>query len=159
MQIAEPVRVTRSYTQKLRGKPDEIFPLLCPVREKDWIQGWDPLTVYTHSGFAEKNCVFTTGEGQPDAIWVMTDFDPNNHRLEIIKLTPGMTVARITIALSENASGGTDAEVSYLYTAITQEGEEFVRGYSEEFFNHFMQFSETALNDFLDERYRQFSEA
>lgn len=150
MQIVEPVRVERTYTQKLHGKPDFIFPLLCPVRETEWAAGWNPLAVFTQSGFAETDCVFMTGEENPESIWVMTSFDTDRHRLEIVKVTPGMTVGRISIALKESESGGTDAEVVYKYTAISPDGEEFVRGYSDDFFRRFMQFSESALNDYLD---------
>lgn len=154
MQIVGPVRVKRVYTQTLHGKPGDIFPLLCPVREREWAEGWDPLTVYTHSGFAESNCVFTTGEETPESIWVITDFDYLRHRLEIVKVTPGMTVGRITITLSANGALETEAEVVYMYTAISPSGEEFVRGYSEEFFTQFMQFSESALNTYLDKKAR-----
>ncbi len=150
MRIVEPIRVERSYIQKLRGKPESIFPLLCPVREKEWAEGWDPLEVYTQSGFAENDCVFTTGEVEPDSIWVITRFDTENHGLEIVKVTPGMTVGKIRITLCANESGNTDAQVVYMYTAIGPEGEKFVHDYSEDFFNRFMQFSESALNDFLE---------
>ena len=61
----------------------------------------------------------------------------------------GLTVGRINIGLSLNDAGDTDAEVTYRYTAISAEGEEFVRGYSEEYFEKFMQFSEASLNEFL----------
>jgi hypothetical protein len=154
MQIIDPVRVRRSYTQKLRAKPSEVFPLLCPVREREWADGWDPITVYSNSGFAETDCIFLTGQENPESFWVITDFDPLRHRLEIVKVTPGMTVARITIRLTENESGNTDAEVTYMYTAISLEGEAFVKGYSQEFFDGFMQFSESSLNSFLDKRKR-----
>ena len=151
MQIVEPVRVERTYVQKLRGKPEDIFPLLCPVREKEWAAGWDPLQVYTRSGFAETDCVFTTGEGKPEAVWVITNFDSVNYELEIVKVTPCMTVGRINIRLSKNDAGDTDAEIVYMYTAISSDGEKFVRGYSEEFFDKFMKFSESALNGFLEQ--------
>jgi len=155
MQIINPVRVRRRYTQKLRGKPADVFPLLCPVREREWAEGWDPLAVYSKSGFAEKDCVFTTGEKNPESIWVITEFDPAGHRLAIVKVSPGMTVAAIMISLAENESGNTDAEVVYTYTAISREGEEFVKDYSQDFFDRFMQFSESALNSFLDKSNRK----
>lgn len=154
MQIAEPVRVERSYVQKLSGKPEEVFPLLCPVREREWEEDWNPLMVYTKSGFAETDCVFLTGEETPSSIWVITRFDPLNYEIEIVKVTPGMTVGKIRIALSENGKSGTVAMVTYQYTAISPEGEAFVREYSEEFFEQFMQFSESALNRFLKKRKR-----
>jgi hypothetical protein len=152
MQIVEPVRVERKYIQKLHGKPEDIFPLLCPVREKEWAVGWDPLQVFTTSGFAETDCVFTTGEDKPEAVWVITNFDTVNHKLEIVKVTPGMTVGRITVALSKNGAGYTDAEVVYMYTAISTNGENFVRGYTEDFFKEFMKYSESTLNSFLEEQ-------
>lgn len=150
MQIIGPVRVERTHVQKLHGKPADVFPLLCPVREREWAEEWDPLAVYTRSGFAEDDCVFITGEDNPDSIWVITSFDTRRHKLEIVKVTPGMTVGKITISLSENSVGETDAEVVYMYTAISPDGEEFVRAYSEEFFRQFMQYSEAALNKYLE---------
>lgn len=150
MQVVKPVRVERTYTQKLAGKPDDVFHLLCPVREKEWVDGWDPFHVYTLSGFAEDNCIFITGEKNPESIWVITRFDVKRHELEIVKVTPGMTVGKIRISLAENKTGGTDAEVVYMYTAISAEGEKFVQDYSEDFFKMFMQFSESALNSYLE---------
>ena len=155
MQIIAPIWVRRSYTQKLRGKPADVFPLLCPVREREWAEGWYSRTVYSTSGFAENGCIFTTGEENPESFWVITDFDLGRYRLGIVKVTPGMTVAEITISLAEDESGNTDAEVSYMYTAISREGEEFVKDYSQEFFDGFMQFLESALNNFLDKRKRK----
>lgn len=35
MEIREPVRARRTYTQSLLAAPDQVFPLLCPVREAD----------------------------------------------------------------------------------------------------------------------------
>ncbi len=152
MQITNPVRVERRYKQKLHGKPDDVFPLLCPVREQEWVAGWNPLVVYSRSGFAEKNCIFTTGDEKPDSIWVITEFDTERHKLSIVKVTPEMTVAQISISLSPDEKGHTNADVVYLYTAISPDGEQFVNDYSEEFFEKFMQYSEQILNNFLDAR-------
>ncbi len=33
-------RISREYRQTINAKPDEIFPLLCPVREIEWLDGW-----------------------------------------------------------------------------------------------------------------------
>ena len=72
MKIVGPRRATRSYTQKLVAAPEAVFPLLCPVREADWIAGWDPLLVVSGSGVAERDCVFTTAASPADAIWYIT---------------------------------------------------------------------------------------
>ena len=39
MKIEQPNRATRTCTQRLAGTPDAIFPLPCPVREADCVDG------------------------------------------------------------------------------------------------------------------------
>jgi hypothetical protein len=48
-------RIIRSYTQHIEARPEDVFPLLCPVREADWLAGWmDGLEmVHSGSGLAE----------------------------------------------------------------------------------------------------------
>ncbi len=149
MKVVEPFRVTRSYVQKIRAHPAKVFALLCPVREAEWVKGWDPLVVYTRSGLAETECVFLTGDDDPDAVWVITRYDREQYALEIIKVTPWATVAKINISLTKNAEEGTDAEVTYSYTALSDAGKEFVDSYTEEYFTAFMRHWEAALNDYL----------
>jgi hypothetical protein len=53
-------RVAHEYTQTNPAAPERVFPLLCPVREADWIPGWRYKLIYSESGVAELGCVFTT---------------------------------------------------------------------------------------------------
>ncbi len=149
MKVIAPVRVRRTYVQKIQARPEDVFPLLCPVRETEWVPGWEPTEVYSNSGHAEPDCVFLTGSPERGSFWVVTGWDPGMFRLEIIKVTPGETVGKIDISLFENEDNGTDAHVTYMYTALSEEGEKFVQSYTEEFFAEFMQYWEEALNNFL----------
>ncbi len=45
MIVTKPNRVIRTFKQQLVAEPAKVFPLLCPVREADWIDGWNPLVV------------------------------------------------------------------------------------------------------------------
>ena len=58
--INKPRRLIHSYTQSIKGTPGQIFPLLCPVREADWIPGWETDWVISNSGVAEPGCMFQT---------------------------------------------------------------------------------------------------
>jgi len=149
MKVLAPCRVVRSYVQKIQARPEEVFALLCPVRETEWVKGWEPLVVYSRSGLAEPECVFLTGEGEPDAVWVITRRDWSQFALEIIKVTPWTTVAKINISLSENQQGETEAEVTYSYTALSEAGKEFVENYTDSYFAEFMEFWEASLNEYL----------
>ena len=68
MRVEKPNRVSRSYTQHLGAPPTEVFPLLCPVREAEWVKDWRPRLVLSDSGFAEPDCVFITPGIPEDAL-------------------------------------------------------------------------------------------
>ena len=42
MKITKPKRVGHTYIQKIKAIPSIVFPLLCPNREVDWVNGWLP---------------------------------------------------------------------------------------------------------------------
>ena len=148
MNIVKPHRVTRSYIQTLNARPDQVFPLLCPVREAEWVNGWHPRLVVTGSGLAEPDCVFVTAAGPQEAIWMITHHDPAKHHLEIIKLIPGIVVGKIVIRL-ESAAGGSTATISYAFTSLGPDGDRVVSEFTQEHFDEFMLTWETELNHFI----------
>jgi len=50
MRISNPNRATHTYRQHLLAAPSKVFPLLCPVRETEWADGWLPEVVISVSG-------------------------------------------------------------------------------------------------------------
>jgi hypothetical protein len=154
MRVQPPVRVSRSYTQRLAGSADEVFPLLCPVREVEWVPGWEPLGVWSASGVAERDCVFTTADGAGEATWVVLEHDPSRHAVEMVKTIPGHTVTRVRIELRDAAGRphACEAYVTYTWTALSEGGEAFVRSRTEEAWTTFMQGWEEALNAYLTSR-------
>lgn len=148
MKIVKPNRAAHTYTQRLCAPPAAVFPLLCPVREADWIEGWDPGLVISSSGFAERDCVFTTAAKPGDAIWYITRHEPSAGFVEMLKITPGVTACRLTIQLRA-APGGSEADVTYSHTSLGPEGDAFVASFTEGYYREFMQDWETRLNHYL----------
>jgi hypothetical protein len=148
MEIRQPVRATRTFTQHLDAPPARVFPLLCPVREADWADGWEPLWIASQSGLAERGCIFATS-GTPDAIWVVTTHDSASGLVEMVKITPGITACVLTIKLSESPVG-TDAVVTYEHTSLGPEGDAFVDSFTQEHYDGLMREWESQLNHFLD---------
>lgn len=143
-------RVTRSYTQRVVATPDVVFPLLCPVREAEWLDGWDYELIYSASGFAEEGCVFKSKQsGEPDTIWLITEHDKENYRIEFGRVTPESRVAKVNISLSDNQDGTTSANITYAVTALNEAGNEFVDRYTEESFRQAMVWWEKSINYFL----------
>jgi hypothetical protein len=145
MKIVRPVRATRTYTQHLIAGPHAVFPLLCPVREADWIEGWDPSLVVSSSGMAEPDCVFTTPAEPIDAVWYITRHDPEAGFVEMLKVTPKVTACRLTIQLRP-ADGGSEADITYSHTSLGPDGDAFVASFTEEFYRKFMQDWESRIN-------------
>ena len=86
MEIRKPNRRSHTYTQNLVAGPGEVLPLLCPVREADWIEGWDPTVVFSESGLVEDGCVFMTASDPGPAIWFVTRHEPDRGRVEMLKI-------------------------------------------------------------------------
>ncbi|MHB8423787.1 MAG: hypothetical protein ACYDB9_01335 [Gammaproteobacteria bacterium] len=148
MKITKPNRVTRMYTQHLVAEPAAVFPLLCPVREADWIEGWNPTFVVTHSGVAEPDCVFVTAANPNDAIWYITRHEPENGFVEMLKITPLVTACKLTIQLRPTATGS-EAVITYTHTSLGPEGDAFVASFTDDHYRQFMQDWESRINHYL----------
>jgi hypothetical protein len=156
MNVQPPVRVTHTFTQTLVGTPGEVLPLLCPVREAEWVPGWAPRLVLSASGVAEPDCVFLTPDvaAGPDAeaVWTILGIDESAGAVEMLKVTPGFLVVRLMIVLAAHDQGGCRAEVTYRYTALGPAGEAYVCERSAAAYEHFMRGWEEALNVYLRSR-------
>ncbi|MEO6030863.1 MAG: hypothetical protein ABIP61_03000 [Burkholderiaceae bacterium] len=148
MKIVRPVRATRSHTQHLTADPATVFALLCPVREADWIEGWNPTRVVSSSGLAEPDCVFTTTAGPVDAVWYIIRHEPAAGFVEMLKITPGVTACRLTIQLRP-APGGCEADITYSHTSLGPDGDIFVASFTDAFYRKFMQDWESRINHYL----------
>jgi uncharacterized protein CbrC (UPF0167 family) len=148
MLVTRPHRVSHTYRQRLVAPPSEVFPLLCPVRETEWVDGWSPGVVLTESGVAERDCVFTTAAGPSEAIWYITRHEPDQLFVEMLKITPGMTAVRLQIQLHE-AEDGCAADVTYAFTSLGPKGDELVGAFTYDRYREFMVEWETQLNHFL----------
>lgn len=148
MDIEKPQRVTLNYTQQLIAPAAKVFPLLCPVKEAQWLDGWAPYIVLTDSGVAERDCVFITPSAKHNAIWIMSEHDPKAFRVQFYKVTPEHTVGKITIVLTPGPRGCM-ADITYSYTAIGDEGVAFIAAFTPQYYQEFMKRWELTLNHYL----------
>ena len=121
----QPLKAQRKVIEMRQTFPvsaDQVFVLLCPSREADWIPSWDCDLVFTGSGYAEEHCVFRTDETNSagPGVWVMSHHEPP--RLpEIVRFLPAMVV-NLKIALSDNLDGTTDGVWTVVFTGLDEEG-------------------------------------
>jgi hypothetical protein len=149
MRIEPPVRVRHIFTQQLNASADRVFPLLCPVREADWIEGWDPDVVYTTSGVAEPDCVFVTGAGADRAVWSVTQHEPATGHVAFVKVIPDLAVTHIRIQVTTIDDDHSSAVIEYQMTALGPAGEQAVGEFTADRYASSMRLWEDRLNHYL----------
>ncbi len=118
------VRLISSYVQTIDGTPDEVFPLLCPVREAEWVDGWVGRPVHAPSGVAEADGVYATrhdGEAE-ETLWLVTRFDRAAHEIEFATFVPGRQVFRLAVAVRPLGPARSAVSIRYVRTGISAAG-------------------------------------
>ncbi len=111
-------RTVSEYLGELDSPPEAVFPLLCPVREYEWLEGWKGEMIYSDSGVAEENCIFRTPPGP--SIWNVDRYEPPG-RIEFTVVSPAQ-VCRLNLTLERTAAGGTKLMWQRIVTGLTDEG-------------------------------------
>jgi hypothetical protein len=119
-------RKVQCYERVFTASPAELFPLLCPAREADWIPGWTSDLVYTTTGYVQPDCIFTTDTDNPlgEGTWVIYAHVPNEC-LELVKISSDL-VLQMRIAISSGPGGGTRGRWALTATSLTPQGGEVV---------------------------------
>lgn len=85
---------SHEYTQSIDAPPDAVFPLLCPMREQEWIPGWRARMIHSRSGVAEDGALFATPGPQGETLWLVTGYEPPR-RVQFVRYQPEGVVVRI----------------------------------------------------------------
>lgn len=149
MTAFQSLRIAHEYTQTNSAPPEKVFPLLCPVREADWVPGWRYNLIYSDSGVAELGCIFTTPDSTAETTWIIVDFDPAAFRIAYVWIKPACVATELWIQLSRADDGNTRAHIRYRYTGLSPEGNREVESYTDEWFRNKMQGWEKAINHYL----------
>ena len=134
----------------MKGKPEEVFPLLCPVREYEWIPGWSCLMRYSESGVAEKNAVFETTEMMHrKVLWTTVTYEPDRF-IEYLLIMGRDALVRLSITLAEDTPGMTQVTWCMLFTVMSRLASRLVPdAFSEANFQAMMEKRQGELNRFL----------
>lgn len=142
-------RTIKHYTMNLNGTPEDIFPLLCPVREYEWIQTWQCEMIYSNSGVAELDCVFKTNfpaQG-PEETWVVTKYEPPRC-IEFVRVSSLRSI-RYSIKLNHQEDGLTQAIWKQVITGLNTDGDAFVANYTETNYSELMERLQNMINHYL----------
>jgi hypothetical protein len=151
-------RKIRTITfQKFQAPRSKVFPLLCPVREYEWIEPWNCEMLHSDSGIAEKNCVFRTGSfgepsrldlpGEPSSdVWVISHYEPDT-RIEFVRMN-ALRTACLSVTLTDNGNGTSRSLVEQLTVGLTEQGNQSLEDIAENF-SFEWRMGEAMLNHYL----------
>jgi hypothetical protein len=144
------VAISRIYTDCLdvAAAPAAVFPLLCPVREYDWIEHWRCELLHSHSGVAEDGCIFRTEFEDGHMTWVVTRYEPDR-RIEFTCFVPDQLVMRLRIDLQPSPGGGTLTHWTREYVATSDAGAMWVASHDEASYRERMRHLQKALSHYL----------
>ncbi len=143
-------RTIRTYRQTINATPEKVFPLICPVREAEWLDGWQHSMIYSESGLVEEGAVFSTPhDGEVDTVWIVTKHNPGKRQVEFVRFTHASRICVLRIAVSPKTENSSFVDISYTYTATAPEGNAFIEGLTEEAFLKAVVFWEESMNYFL----------
>jgi len=143
-------RTVKTYTMRLKGNPEQVFPLLCPVREYEWIQTWQCAMVYTDSEVAELDCIFKTSfpEDGPEDTWVVSRYEAPK-AIEFIRVN-ALRVVRFSIQLEKEEAGSSQWKWEQTITGLNAKGNELVMALKDEVYASKMGMLEKMMNHFLE---------
>jgi len=115
-------RKIQEFSGIFKTTPENIFPLLCPAREADWIPGWDSELIYTKTGYAEDKCVFRTNKSNSagEGLWTFTGFKLNEY-IEFVRFQQDILL-HCKISLTQNKDGTTTANWKTISTSLSEKG-------------------------------------
>ena len=143
-------KATKEYCQTIYALPDKVFPLLCPVREAEWLDGWRYTMIYSKSGLVEEGAVFSTpNPGEPDTVWVVTKHNSSKFRVQFARFTHQSRICVLDIGVRLRDESSSYVDITYKYTGISLAGNKFIDEITDDVFCADMKHWENSVNYFL----------
>jgi hypothetical protein len=111
----------------IANAPFEIaWPLFGADKERAWAADWEPIFLWPQKAFDQEGMVFTVRQGEKNAVWVNTAFDPIGRRIQYVYVIPQVVVTVITLELMPDGHC-TAVGVVYERTALAAAANDIVR--------------------------------
>jgi hypothetical protein len=111
---------------ELCAPPERVFPLLCPVREHEWIPTWRAKILQSVSGVAELDCVFLTDSPSDGTkTWICTRYEPNREISYTAFSTLGY-IMRLDISLAPIGGGRCSVSWWRRFIAVNETGDSWI---------------------------------
>ena len=129
--------VIRRGTLHVAAKPHHAFQLFTAPGERLWIDGWDPAVMSGGDG-REQGAVWVTATGNHTAYWIGADFDAEALHARYARVAPGTHAGTVEVRARAGKAGGTDVDVTYRLTALTDAGRRKLEAFGADAFHRML---------------------
>ncbi len=127
-----PVHVERTGTFRVEQPLAQAFPLFSPEGERRWVAGWDPRYLHPRDVPSDQpGTVFQTFHNGEETEWLVLRYSAADGVAEYVRITPGSRIGLVTVRATERG-GGTDVEVTYRLTSLSDTGTRTLEAMTEE---------------------------
>ncbi len=135
MQKFQPLRIIKESILEIEATAHQVFPLLCPIREYEWVEPWQCDLLYSESGVAENNCIFETdfAHNGGKETWIVTRYE-KDRCIEFVRFTAGEKIVKLDIRLTAAGDQATRLSWRKIYTGLSPDGNGIIRRIAEEQF-------------------------
>lgn len=128
MQNFKSKKILQKATAVFNGKPETVFPYLCPTKEYEWIEGWKCDLIFSESGFAEDLCVFKTSKSEiGEETWVCTTYIPHT-KIEYTRFSEDKII-RLSFNLNSTTGNKSEYEITFTVISLNENGNVFIDGF------------------------------
>jgi hypothetical protein len=144
--------VSHSEEFLLEKGASTVFPLFSPEGERLWAPGWS-YTNLLGSTELKPDYVFLTDthdHKSVQAIWIVSDYDPDQHYVSYYKIEPEQKVGKITVECIEQSHASTLVRITYKYIGLSDSGNQFVAEFTKKAFMEFIWGWHLLLRDYFE---------
>lgn len=129
------MHIERSTTIRLPIEPARALPLFTPEGERAWVLGWDPEPLHAPGGsLSREGAVFRTTHGGEETVWLVQRLEMSQGVADYVRMTPGNRLGTVHVRCTDDGEGGSNVEVGYRLTALSEAGEEALGAITREAF-------------------------
>ncbi len=144
---------TRSDIIHCKAAVEEVFPLLCPKREEEWIPGWECETIWSNSGYNEEDAIFRTMKPYgTELYWTTLQYDIENNVVDFLITAPRLYMLRFKIHIHAIGHGILSLTFTQVFTSISEKGNAFLERYESEDFKERLRGLEEFMNQHLEDK-------
>jgi len=117
------VHIARTHDIDIAGEIDAVFPMFTPAGEEQWVDDWRPEYLSASGRETAEGMIFRTRHGGEETLWSRIGWDPAQHRVKYVRVTPGVRMGFVEVSCQSSLAGTTKVSVSYHLTSLSPEGD------------------------------------